>query len=135
MVEEVLIYLRQQECLGFIVERIEQQSQSLPDQTVQHHYYCSSLQVALIRPRPSPGHRLFDWTLLQQDAVVHGGRRLIVFLLSIKNNNNTIMYPLCLFVFYLFVCWFAGTVRASSVLTSHLLVRKSRTSQSNFRHC
>lgn len=33
---------------------------------------------------PSPGDRLFDWTLLQQDAVVHGGRRLIIFFLSIK---------------------------------------------------
>lgn len=46
--------------------------------------FCSiqSEPALSCRLRPSPGHSLFDWTLLQQDVVVHSGHGPVILLLA-----------------------------------------------------
>lgn len=96
--------------------------------------------VRVLCPSPSPSNCLFDWSLLQQDAVVHHRGRLIILLLSSTtqpHNQTRVCVCLCYCMrmwcsVSVHVCVF--TVRHSSVLTEPLLVRKRRMSQSNFRH-
>lgn len=118
-----MCYLWQQEGLGFIMKSIQQQSQSLPDHTHKHREKNMEMNRreeawknktgTTTGSAPSPGDGLFDWTLLQQDAVVHGGQRLIVFFLLSNDKTNYVHSSafLCLADFTLLPIHFLSCTR------------------------